>query len=303
MRVTTMIMTLYLSYIPKQACSFYIPRATFTTTSMGASRKNVANEPYNGHQYEFCSAKNKIQQTYMDTLNSAHTKIVFAVGPAGTGKTMIACNHAIKALKAGKIKKIVITRPIVPVEEEELGFLPGNINKKMDPWMRPIFDIFLQLYSQKEVDRMIYDNVIEIAPLAFMRGRTFKDCIIIGDEMQNSSPSQMLMLLTRIGRGSIMIITGDAGQNDISESKKSGLVDIIAKMKRHKQFIENKYGYTDQSIQLIEFSNKDIERSRAVKHVLEIYNIDRFINEETCVDLNKKMTMDIMFPQTKNKGS
>jgi len=263
----------------------------------------MANDPYPDHHYEFCSAKNKKQQTYIDTLNNDHSKIVLAVGPAGTGKTLIACNHAIKALEAGKTKKIVITRPIVPVEEEELGFLPGNINKKMDPWMRPIFDIFLQIYSQKDIDRMIYDNVIEIAPLAFMRGRTFKDCIIIGDEMQNSSPSQMLMLLTRIGRGSKMIITGDARQNDMNGAKKSGLIDVMTKMKRHNQFVENKYGYVNNSIKLIEFSDKDVERSRIVKHVIEMYNIDHVIDDQAHDTINKKMTVSEMFPSTKNKSS
>jgi phosphate starvation-inducible protein PhoH and related proteins len=303
MKVSSIIMSMYISCIPKQSYSFSMHRTSLITTRLKSSKKNMANDPYPDHHYEFCSAKNKKQQTYIDTLNNDHSKIVLAVGPAGTGKTLIACNHAIKALEAGKTKKIVITRPIVPVEEEELGFLPGNINKKMDPWMRPIFDIFLQIYSQKDIDRMIYDNVIEIAPLAFMRGRTFKDCIIIGDEMQNSSPSQMLMLLTRIGRGSKMIITGDARQNDMNGAKKSGLIDVMTKMKRHNQFVENKYGYVNNSIKLIEFSDKDVERSRIVKHVIEMYNIDHVIDDQAHDTINKKMTVSEMFPSTKNKSS
>lgn len=296
-------MTMYISCIPKQSHSFSMHRPTLITTRLKSFKKNMANDPYPERHYEFCTAKNKKQQIYIDTLNNDHSKIVLAVGPAGTGKTLIACNHAIKALEAGKTKKIVITRPIVPVEEEELGFLPGNINKKMDPWMRPIFDIFLQIYSQKDIDRMLYDNVIEIAPLAFMRGRTFKDCIIIGDEMQNSSPSQMLMLLTRIGRGSKMIITGDARQNDMGGAKKSGLIDVMVKMKHHNQFVENKYGYVDNSIKLIEFSDKDVERSRIVKHVIEMYNINNVVDNEYRDAVNKKMTVGEMFPSTKNKSS
>ena len=303
MKVSSIIMTMYISCIPKQSHSFSMHRPTLITTRLKSFKKNMANDPYPERHYEFCTAKNKKQQTYIDTLNNDHSKIVLAVGPAGTGKTLIACNHAIKALEAGKTKKIVITRPIVPVEEEELGFLPGNINKKMDPWMRPIFDIFLQIYSQKDIDRMIYDTVIEIAPLAFMRGRTFKDCIIIGDEMQNSSPSQMLMLLTRIGRGSKMIITGDARQNDMNGAKKSGLIDVMTKMKRHNQFVENKYGYVNNSIKLIEFSDKDVERSRIVKHVIEMYNIDNVVDNEYRDTANKKMTVGEMFPSTKNKSS
>lgn len=261
-----------------------IPRE-YLFRNMGSKRKNIQKDiygyedPYPGNSYEYVSAKNSKQQKYMNVLNDNDNQLVFAIGPAGTGKTLIACSHAMKCLESGLVRKIIITRPVVPVEEEELGFLPGNINKKMDPWMRPIFDIFLQHCSQKELDRMMYDNIIEIAPLAFMRGRTFKDCIIIGDEMQNSSPSQMLMLLTRLGKNSKMIITGDGKQNDIPEGKNSGLVDIVEKTKRHIDFITKKYGkYNDKSIQLIEFSNKDIERSKIVKRVLDIYNIDNIIN-------------------------
>ena len=150
---------------------------------------------------------------------------------------------------------------------------------------------------------MIYDNVIEIAPLAFMRGRTFKDSIIIGDEMQNSSPSQMLMLLTRIGRGSKMIITGDARQNDMSGGKKSGLIDVMTKMRRHNRFVEDRYGYVDNSMKLIEFSDKDVERSRIVKHVIDMYNIDNVIHNESSNIVNKKMSVDEMFPQTKKDST
>ena len=249
--------------------------------------------PYPGNSYEYVSAKNTKQQEYMNVLNDKENQLVFAVGPAGTGKTLIACSHAMKCLEAGLVKKIVITRPIVPVEEEELGFLPGNINKKMDPWMRPIFDIFLQHCSQKELDRMMYDNIIEIAPLAFMRGRTFKDCIIIGDEMQNSSPSQMLMLLTRLGKNSKMVITGDANQNDIPANKKSGLVDIVEKTKTHTRFITRKYGENnDKSIQVIEFGNKHIERSKIVKRVIDIYNIDDIATADTSPSIDKPRVVD-----------
>lgn len=139
---------------------------------------------------------------------------------------------------------------------------------------------------------MMYDNIIEIAPLAFMRGRTFKDCIIIGDEMQNSTPSQMLMLLTRMGKDSKMIITGDAKQNDMT-SKKSGLVDIVDKTQKYMNFIKTKYGcYTDKSIQLIEFTNKDIERSKIVKRVLDIYNIDLIIDTMKKKDENNDTSVE-----------
>lgn len=240
-------------------------------------------DPYQHIDYEFCIPKNEKQQKYITTLNEEDNKILFVVGPAGTGKTLIACNHAMKLLLANSIQKIIITRPIVPVEEEEHGFLPGNINKKMDPWLRPIFDIFLDKYSRTQLDRMMFDNIIEIAPLAFMRGRTFKNTLIIADEMQNSTPNQMKMLLTRIGSKSKLIVTGDINQTDISADKISGLSDIVDKTKRYALFMRNKYGeHTDKSVQIIEFDNKDIERSKVVKKILDIYNIEK------------------MFPYTKN---
>ena len=235
-------------------------------------------DPYQHIDYEFCKAKNEKQQTYINALNQEETKILFAIGPAGTGKTLIACNHAMKLLLGASIQRVIITRPIVPVEEEEHGFLPGNINKKMDPWLRPIFDIFLEKYSRTHLDRMMFDNIIEIAPLGFMRGRTFKNTLIIADEMQNSTPNQMKMLLTRIGENSKLIVTGDIKQTDISPEKVSGLSDIIHKTKRYFIFMKNKYGsHKDQSVQIIEFGNKDIERSKVVRKILDIYNIDNMV--------------------------
>jgi phosphate starvation-inducible PhoH-like protein len=195
---------------------------------------------------------------------------LFAVGPAGTGKTMLACNQAIKELKSGSIQKIVITRPVVPVEEEEIGFLPGNINKKMDPWTRPIFDIFYEFYQKKDVEAMLYNNVIEISPLAFMRGRTFKNAFIIADEMQNSSPNQMLMLTTRIGDGSKMVITGDLKQSD--RGMDSGLSDFITKYKKYNNFLVRNNTETNIGIKIVELNANDIERSKVIKKLLDIYD-------------------------------
>lgn len=268
----------------QSSLAFKPPLRQFHTSAMLLrSKKNQLSmkkhkDPYENKHYEFCEAKNAKQQKYIDHLNEESTKILFAVGPAGTGKTLIACNHALKLLTTGEVKKIVITRPVVPVEEEEIGFLPGNLNKKMDPWLRPLFDTFLELYSQTQLDRMIYDNIIEIAPLAFMRGRTFKNTLIIADEMQNSTPNQMLMLLTRVGSNSKLIVTGDIKQTDISKEKESGLSDVVKKTKKYIKFMSEKYGESstqDQSIQIVEFTNKDIERSKVVKKILDVYNIDK----------------------------
>ena len=206
------------------------------------------------------------QQEYVGYLNNPKNKLIFAVGPAGTGKTLFACSRAIQELKAGSIEKIIITRPIVPVEED-LGFLPGNINKKMDPWVRPVYDLFLEVFSQKELEAMVHTGVIEISPLAYMRGRTFKHCFIIADEMQNSSPNQMLMLITRVGIESRMVVTGDLKQSD--KGINSGLSDFIKKYNYYKSCQENNSN-TD-FIRLIQFNNGDVERSDVVSGILNIY--------------------------------
>lgn len=222
---------------------------------------------------QYYKPKGYNQEQYVKYLNDYKTKVVFAVGPAGTGKTMFACNTAIRELKSGNINKIVLTRPVVPVEED-IGFLPGNINKKMDPWTRPIFDIFLEFFSQKDIDLMVYNNIIEIAPLAYMRGRTFKKSFIIADEMQNSSPNQMLMLTTRIGENSKMVITGDLKQSD--KGQYSGLSDFINKYKLYERAVKARQNSTcsfySPSIRIVELNNTDIERSPVVVNILDIYN-------------------------------
>lgn len=206
--------------------------------------------------------KTSNQELYTNYLNDPNKSIVLGIGPAGCGKTLFACITAIDHLKRGKIDKIVLTRPIVPVEEEEIGFLPGNLVNKMDPWTRPIFDIILEHYQQHELTMMLKNNIIEVSPLAFMRGRTFKNCFIIADEMQNSTPNQMLMLTTRIGTNSKMVITGDLKQSDRSEN--NGLRDLMYKLREpENQNIEE--------IKMVEMENKDIERSPIVKKILEIY--------------------------------
>ncbi len=158
--------------------------------------------------------KSHNQQLYMNYLMDQAVKIVVGTGAAGTGKTLFACQEAIQKFKQGEVQKIIITRPLVSVEQEDIGFLPGTLENKMDPWTRPIFDIFREYYSKTEIEKMMYNNIIEISPLAYMRGRTFKYSWIIADEMQNSSPNQMLMMTTRLGIGSKLVITGDLQQSD-----------------------------------------------------------------------------------------
>jgi len=185
--------------------------------------------------------------------------MVFAVGPAGTGKTMLACYAAIQGLNDDSFNRIILTRPAVSVDED-IGYLPGTLEEKMDPWTRPIMDIFAEFYSQTQIASMIKEKVIEICPLAYMRGRTFKNAFIIADEMQNSSPNQMKMLLTRIGDDSKMVITGDLNQHD-RKYDENGLKDIYERIK----------GKTHKRIECITFEHKDIERSLIVKDILDIY--------------------------------
>jgi len=243
----------------------------------------------------FYKPKTPNQEKYVSYLNNPSVKLLFAVGPAGTGKTMLACNHAIKELKDGNIQKIIITRPIVPVEEEEIGFLPGNINKKMDPWMTPIFDIFNEFYARKDIESMVYNNIIEVSPLAFMRGRTFKNSFVIADEMQNSSPNQMLMLTTRIGENSKMVITGDLKQSD--RGINSGLSDFINKYKSYNRYLTSNNENTKYGIDMIELTNEDIERSKIVSKILDIYNLNEsklLIKENTTIPEQNTTTKSII---------
>jgi len=209
--------------------------------------------------------KSPNQILYNNILNKDTEYLLSVVGPAGTGKTLLACVKGIEKLKENKIEKIIITRPVVSVEGENLGFLPGNIEKKMDPWVRPIYDVFSDFYSKKELNELILNNKIEISPLGFMRGRTFKNSLIIADEMQNSTPNQMLMLITRLGINSKIVITGDLNQSDLKE--KNGLQDLINKMNK-----KNPYNFY-----LVKMNESDIQRSNIVTQALDLYKKEEII--------------------------
>lgn len=206
--------------------------------------------------------KNFHQDDLLGYLEDDNVNIVFAVGPAGTGKTMISTLAGIKELKGNNIDKFVVTRPAVSVDEQH-GFLPGTLQEKMAPWTRPIFDLVEEYYTPDQIEYMVNDNKIEIAPLAYMRGRTFKNSFIIADEMQNATDSQMKMLLTRIGEGSKLVITGDLAQHDRGYES-NGL----------KLFIERLMKYSSDRIKLVQFDTGDIERHPVVDEVLRMYNED-----------------------------
>lgn len=200
------------------------------------------------------------QRRLLAALRHPDKHIVFATGPAGTGKTLLATLHAIQQLQDKTISKIVITRPAVSVDEQH-GFLPGDLNEKMGPWTRPIFDIFEEYFSTEYIDELIRKNVIEIAPLAYMRGRTFKNAMIIADEMQNATPSQMKMLLTRIGENSSLVVTGDLDQHDRGFAD-NGLGDFIHRL-------------ADQGSRMIGaigFTADDVQRHPVVAEVLRLYD-------------------------------
>jgi phosphate starvation-inducible PhoH-like protein len=197
--------------------------------------------------------RNASQKKYLYYLNDSKRKIIIASGPAGTGKTLFGVEYGIHNLLLGNYEKLIFTRPAVSVDEE-LGFLPGTIEDKMAPWTRPIHDILHNFIYPTEVKAMMTEKTIEIVPLGFMRGRTFKNTCIVADEMQNSTVSQMKMLLTRLGENSRLIITGDLEQHD-RHNDINGLQDFLDKFKDKRS----------DSISSITFNNDDIERDEIVR--------------------------------------
>ena len=212
-----------------------------------------------GIEHPTVTPKSENQKNYNRALYSISKQMVFAIGPAGTGKTMLACYAAIAGYADKTFKKIVLTRPVVSVEED-IGYLPGTLEEKMDPWTRPIMDVFGEFYSQNDIQYMIKEKIIEICPLAYMRGRTFKNAFVIADEMQNSTVSQMKMLLTRIGDNSKIVVTGDLHQHDRG-FEHNGLKDFVELLKRR----------NSNMISVVEFTRKEVERHPAVSAVLDIY--------------------------------
>ncbi len=202
--------------------------------------------------------RNRNQESYVLKLLDETKDIVFGIGPAGTGKTLLAVQVAVKLFKEGAIDKIIVTRPAVSVDED-LGFLPGTLEQKMAPWTRPIFDVLREYFNAREIEGMIEEGIIEIAPLAYMRGRTFKNSFILADEMQNATPNQMKMLLTRLGQGSQMAVTGDLAQAD--RLKDNGLINFVNLLRESNA----------TRIDIVNFGQGDIERHEAVKEVLRVY--------------------------------
>ena len=200
------------------------------------------------------------QERLVLALQDSSQSIVITAGPAGTGKTYLAVLAAIKALRNGDIQRIVLTRPAVEVDEEKHGFLPGDLNQKMMPWCIPLFDVLKEYYRQQDILSMMESGIIEIAPLAYMRGRSLKDAWIIADESQNMTPTQMVMLLTRIGKNSKIIVTGDVEQTDRKKNN-NGLIDLCKKLKEK----------DIPGIAVCELDAQDIQRHPIIGAILKLY--------------------------------
>ena len=209
-------------------------------------------------------ARSENQQRLIDAYLS--NDMIFAVGPAGTGKTYLSIALAVKALKEKTAKKIILSRPAVEAGEK-LGFLPGDMKDKIDPYLQPLYDALEDMLPQVKLQEMMERHIIQIAPLAFMRGRTLSDAVVILDEAQNTTPQQIRMFLTRMGWNTKMIITGDMTQIDLPHSQKSGLVEALDILK------------DVEGIGIVELNRKDIVRHKLVTHIVNAY--EKFDNKNS----------------------
>ena len=214
------------------------------------------------------------QKIYIDAIR--RHSITFGLGPAGTGKSFFAVTLAVSALKRGQVKRIVLTRPAVEAGES-LGFLPGDLKEKVDPYLRPVYDALNQNLGKEQTTRLMEREIIEIAPLAYMRGRTLEDAFVILDEAQNTTIMQMKMFLTRLGFNSKMIVNGDMSQIDLPRRVKSGLVDAMEKLKGIK------------AIDFVHFSASDVVRHPVVADIINAYEKDapKFDLEKKSEESNK----------------
>jgi len=206
------------------------------------------------------------QKLYVDSVKQHD--VTFGIGPAGTGKTFLAVTLAVTALKRGQVKRIILTRPAVEAGES-LGFLPGDLKEKVDPYLRPVYDALYQILGKDQTTRLMEREIIEIAPLAYMRGRTLDDAFVILDEAQNTTIMQMKMFLTRLGFNSKMIVNGDISQIDLPRNVTSGLLDAQEKLKNIHQ------------IDFVHFSAKDVVRHPVVAQIIRAYEPAPVKNEES----------------------
>jgi phosphate starvation-inducible PhoH-like protein len=200
--------------------------------------------------------KTMTQRRYMDAME--RNDLVFGIGPAGTGKTYLAVAMAVSALLSKRVSRIILTRPAVEAGER-LGFLPGTFQEKVDPYLRPLYDALYDMIEAEKVEKLLERNTIEVAPLAFMRGRTLNDSFIIMDEAQNTSPEQMKMILTRQGFNSKMVVTGDTTQIDLPFGQRSGLIEVIEVLRGV------------EGISFVQFDDRDVVRHSLVQRIVKAY--------------------------------
>lgn len=233
------------------------------TETITCASQQFAPQQSNGHTIEVYSrtasiqARTAGQAAYLEAIRD--NDLVFCVGPAGTGKTYLAVAMAVSLLKAGVIQRIVLVRPAVEAGEK-LGFLPGDMAAKVNPYLRPLFDAMYDMMPYEQIQRFLANDVIEIAPLAFMRGRTLNNAAVILDEAQNTTVSQMLMFLTRMGNRSKMIVTGDDSQVDLERPESSGMIDALRRLE------------SVPGIGLIRLNQQDIVRHRLVQDIVTAYS-------------------------------
>ena len=229
-------------------------------TQLSAGRdakiKESAEEIVTTYRGKKIVAKTPTQRKYIQAIRE--NDIVFGVGPAGTGKTYLAVAAAVAHFKKGKINRVILTRPAVEAGEK-LGFLPGTLQEKIDPYLKPLYDALFEMIEPEKVNSFLERNIFEIAPLAYMRGRTLNDAFIILDEAQNTTKEQMKMFLTRLGFGSKVVITGDITQIDLPSKEKSGLVEALKILRGIK------------GIEIVEFSREDVVRHRLVQEIIRAY--------------------------------
>jgi len=229
--------------------------------------------PEDDHETILISARKKAiqartenQQKYVEAIKN--NDIVFGMGPAGTGKTYLAMAMAIAALRNGEVERLILTRPAVEAGEK-LGFLPGDLQDKVDPYLRPLYDALYDMVEYEKLQKLFQQRVVEVAPLAYMRGRTLSNAFIVLDEAQNTSPEQMKMFLTRMGNGSKIVVTGDGTQIDLPIGKNSGLLEVQKILSKVK------------GIEFITFNSKDVVRHRLVQNIVEAYTVHDEKKEKT----------------------
>jgi phosphate starvation-inducible PhoH-like protein len=223
------------------------------------------------------------QRRYVDAIE--HFDLSFGIGPAGTGKTYLAVAMAVSALLAKRVSRIVLTRPAVEAGER-LGFLPGTLQEKIDPYLRPLYDALFDMMEAEKVEKLLERNVIEIAPIAFMRGRTLNDSFIIMDEAQNATPEQMKMILTRQGFNSKMVVTGDPTQVDLGVGQRSGLIEVIEVLRGV------------EGIRFVQFDDRDVVRHSLVQKIVKAY--ERY-NE--IIGVNRQLSFKLTDPAGEQAGS